>query len=135
MPTFDDYRSILLALAIYREARGESDEAMLAVAWTIRNRTQDARNRWPKTVEGVILQPWQFSSFNLNTTDAVFPKSPEDAAWLRCCAVADGLEATTDPTDGAQFYHSIPYGQMIPKWAQDYPLTATIGAFRFYREP
>ena len=132
--SLENYQSVLLALALYREARGCSDDAKLAVAWAIRNRSQDPRDRWPKTISGVILQRWQFSSFNPDSTDAVFPVPP-DAAWDSCCSIVDGLEASTDPTAGAQFYHSIPYGQVIPRWAQEYPLTTTIGPFRFYRQP
>jgi spore germination cell wall hydrolase CwlJ-like protein len=135
MTTFENYTSVLLALAIYREARGETDEAMLGVAWVIRNRWRDAKNRWPKTIPGVILQRLQFSSFNVNSTDAVFPTSSDDPAWLRCCAVVDSLAGSCDPTTGAQFYHSIPEGQDLPKWAEVYPQTVTIGAFKFYKQP
>jgi spore germination cell wall hydrolase CwlJ-like protein len=127
-----DYENVLLALALYREARGCSQHAKIGVAWVIRNRAADPRHRWPKTVPGVILQHMQFSSFNPGNVDAVFPIPPDDA-WAACSEAAAAPDA--DPTGGAQYYHSIPPGQRLPSWAMVYPLTATIGPFRFYKQP
>lgn len=128
---------LILPLCIWREARGESFDAKRGVAWAIRNRASDARNRWPKTLQGVILQPWQFSSFN--ATDPNSKKFPglEDAAWHESIQAADST--LPDNIAGAQMYHSYTEAQQAlwPHWAKmpaAYPQTAHIGAFRFYRQ-
>lgn len=54
----------LLALALWGEARGEPIEAQVGVGCVIRNRVQD--RRWPGTYQEVILQPLQFSAFNVD---------------------------------------------------------------------
>ena len=65
----------VLALAVYREARGESVIGKILVAQTIENRVQD--RRWPDTYRDVVLQPWQFSAFNKNDPNALlFPRFP-----------------------------------------------------------
>ena len=135
--TADNYESILTALCLFREARGCEEDAKLAVANVIYNRRDDPKNRWPKTLAGVILQHMQFSSFNAGANpDAVFPVpgSAEWPAWLACCDVVDLMAHRIDPTDGAQFYHSIPEGQPWPHWTTVFTQTAQIGPFRFYRE-
>lgn len=105
--------SILCRLCLWREARGESLAAKAAVLSVIRNRANDPKNRWPKTLAGVVLQPFQFSSFNHGDPNvSAFPLSshPADfAAWVDCGTVF-GSALTADSTNGAQFYHdkSIP---------------------------
>lgn len=127
MTTAESYERVLLALTIWREARGEPREAKRGVAHVILNRVRS--RRFPRMLAGVILQPRQFSSYNGNDPNAVkFPK-PDEPAWLECCAVAD--DPGDDPTGGAVLYHSAMPAP--PKWADPARLTAQIGAFRFYR--
>lgn len=54
----------LLSLALWGEARGEPIEAQVGVGCVIRNRVNDGR--WPDTYQEVILQPLQFSAFNVD---------------------------------------------------------------------
>lgn len=133
----------LTALCLYREARGASQAAKAAVLAVIRNRATDARRRWPTDELKVIIQPYQFSSFNLNdpnTRKFPIPGDVEWKAWLDCLAVVDaGL--TADPTGGACFYHdkSIlpPAKSWLGKNATVDDLlkykTVDIGPFSFYR--
>jgi hypothetical protein len=107
--------SILCRLCLYREARGESLAAKTAVLAVIRNRANDPKNRWPKTLAGVVLQPFQFSSFNAKDPNVTaWPKAPivpsvkppysaDWLSWLDCCAVWDS-PLTADPVAGAQYY-------------------------------
>jgi spore germination cell wall hydrolase CwlJ-like protein len=120
------YELIMVALCVWREARGEPYEAQVAIAHVIRNRMKD--KRWPKTLSGVVLQPKQFSSFNSTDTNAVkFPKADE-AAWLSCCkAACNGKE---DPTGGANHYHT---HAVTPKWSRSRTPTCVIGNHRFYK--
>lgn len=105
--------SILCRLCLWREARGESLAAKAAVLAVIRNRANDAKNRWPKTLAGVVTQRFQFSSFNANDPNVTkWPIGlaiPDRQAWLDCCAVYD-TPLTADPTQSATHYHdkSIP---------------------------
>lgn len=106
--------SFLARLCLYREARGESKVAKAAVLAVMRNRALDKKKRWPRTLAGVVTQPYQFSSFNKNDPNViVWPKAEipgkDWVAWLECCEVYD-TPLIADPTGGANFYHdsSIP---------------------------
>jgi len=52
-----------------------------------------------------------------------------DAAFVQCCAIVDA-PGLSDPTLGANHYFS---GDHVPEWADPKHLTATIGAFKFFR--
>lgn len=125
------------ALAIYREARGESMPAKAAMLAVIRNRATDSQFRWPRTTVGVIIQPLQFSSFNANDPNAtVWPVpgvSPGSwQAWCDCCSVVT-TPMTADPTDGATNYEALPDGAKKPAWADPAKITVQIGKTRFYK--
>jgi N-acetylmuramoyl-L-alanine amidase len=127
--TADHYDSILTALCIYREARGESREAKRGVYHVVANRTRD--KRWPRIRSEVILQPGQFASFMPGDPNATVMPHWNDAAWQECCAVVDDPGA--DPTGGANHYHSIPESKPQPKWAAGRTPCAVIGPFKFFR--
>ena len=141
--------SVLARLAMYREARGESMAAKAGVLAVLRNRANDPKNRWPKTLAGVVLEPGQFSSFSAKDPNSVVFPNPAHAAdwqsWLDCCEVFD-VPLIADPTMGANSYHSIPDAGytykntegktvtlMPPSWADPAKLTAQIGNTKFYR--
>lgn len=124
----------LWSLAVWREARGESDEAKLAVAYVIQNRANDKKHRWPSTIRGVILQPKQFSSFTPG--DQNYEKYPlkGQKSWADSQAAVEKVKAgAEDPTKGANLYHSLSIGSVWPRWAEPELLTAKIGPFRFYK--
>ncbi len=130
----DPYSLILLAICIWRESRGEVYEGKQGVAWTIQNRVLSPR-WWGHSLNGVILMPWQFSSFNANDPNAVKWPIPTDPAWVDSLEIAtkvlDGSLA--DNTGGATSYfdNSI----TSPTWATDGSNTATvsIGNLNFYK--
>ena len=130
--TAESYGSILKALCLFREARGQSQDAKRGVLHIILNRAA-AGFRGHDAVS-VILWPMQFSSFNANDPNAHLlpnPKNTQDwAAWLDCCALVDS--PGDDPTGGAVMYESCASDE-LPAWATDDKRTATIGPFRFYR--
>lgn len=126
-PTAAAYHTVLTALAIWREARGETSPAQRGVMWVIRNRSRD--KRWPNTAAQVILQPKQFSSFNENDPNTAKFPMPLDPSWLRVCAVVD--EPGEDPTAGANHYHSAM--PLLPAWAEPSKVTCRIGDFTFYK--
>jgi spore germination cell wall hydrolase CwlJ-like protein len=117
------------ALCIWREARGESFEAQRAVFHVLQNRVTD--KRWPNTFTGVILQPHQFSSFNGSDPNSSKFPALEEKAWISCCEAVES--PGEDCTQGATHYESIADAQRRPAWCNPLKITATIGAFRFYR--
>lgn len=138
------------ALALYREARGESMAAKAAILAVIRNRATDPQSRWPRSTVAVIVQPLQFSSFNSNDPNASVWPMPNGnpgawQAWCECCLVVQA-PLTADPTDGATNYHSIPdegynytdtKGKPVhlkpPTWADPDKMTVQIGKSKFYK--
>ena len=127
---YSDY--VLPALTIWREARGESNEAMLAVAWVIRNRVGDTR--WPDTSLSVCLQAKQFSAHNPNDPNATKlpqPRYPIDfAAFERACTAWESH--APDPTSGANHYETLPDNKE-PRWADEEKITLRLGKFEFYK--
>lgn len=127
----DEYPRFLVALCIWREARGTSLEAKRGVAWVIMNRVRDTAKRWPGNVADTILQPYQFSSFNRDDPNASKLPKWSDSSWKECCTVAENVGE--DPTGGATNYHSLEPGQQWPAWAIPEKLTKVIGPFKFYK--
>lgn len=117
----------LLALCVWREARGETARGKRLVAQVIKNRVAD--KRWPNTYDGVITQPWQFSSFNKTDANAyVFPTST-DASWPDCLAAADEVLANTTPITTANHYHVV---GLDPAWRDASKVVDTEGHHVFY---
>jgi spore germination cell wall hydrolase CwlJ-like protein len=121
----------LLALAIWRESRGESLAAKLGVAWTIRNRCSMAPAQGFKSdIAGNVLKPWAFSSFMQGDPNSVKYPAPTDQSWLDSLAAAQAIEA--DPTMGAVFYYSAPRSQPPHEWGA-VEHSADIGNLHFFR--
>jgi hypothetical protein len=80
----------LLALCGWREARNQGRLGMTAVCWSVRNRvSHPAIHWWGQSWPGVILHPYQYSSFNHDDPNALLlPSDPaSDSSW------ADALQA------------------------------------------
>ena len=125
----------ILALCVYREARGEPFYGKLLVANTVKNRVRDSR--WPDTYEKVITQPWQFSAFNKNDPNAgVYPvtgsaPSPTDKAWLDSVDAAQKV-LTGEPVPAnhhANHYHS---KNVNPRWSEGKTPVAVVGNHKFF---
>jgi N-acetylmuramoyl-L-alanine amidase len=135
MTTAESYTSLLMALCIWREARGQSREVKTAVKHVILNRAANPTGPYAKChdVVSVILCPYQFSSFNRSDANAALMPNPKVTgdwnAWLECCAVVDA--ETQDPTSGANYYFDLSIKP--PDWADPVRQTAQIGAMRFFR--
>lgn len=127
----ETYPNFLLALCLWREARGEDRQGKIAVKHVILNRVKRPSGPYAscKDVVSTILCPYQFSTFNHNDPNASqFPR-PEDRSWKECCQVVE--EQTSDPTAGADHYFVTK--SAIPKWADSSKLRCEIGAHSFYR--
>lgn len=123
----------LLALAIYREARGASQAARVAVGCVIRNRVQHPA-WYGKDWFTVITHPFQFSSFNKGDPNSATFGSPIDPVWQACVEAATSVYggSAVDQTNGALFYYSTPI-QHLPDWVSQYKRVADIGPFHFYK--
>lgn len=130
----DDTDLDVLARTIWGEARGESAEGRIAVAWVIRNRL-DRPHRFKPTIAAICQQARQFSCWNvtdpnreklirLDDSDHIFRECQDIAA-----EVLDGR--TPDPTGGADFYYNPKLA--APKWALGHEPCARIGHHVFFR--
>lgn len=125
----------LMALCIWREAGGEGDLGKRGVGWVIQNRA-DHPGWWGHTVVGVILCPYQFSSFNPGDHNHDRWPTDNSHSWLDCQQIAYGIinGDDTDITDGATHYHDTSMG-----WPQhwgdpgQYIHTLDVGELRFYK--
>lgn len=90
------------------EAANEGSEGLAAVAHVLRNRATDGR--WPSSIEGVSLQPKQFSAWNAGAggNDLVRKYKPGDPIYDRAGEVFDAVMSGkhVDPTGGATHYYS-----------------------------
>jgi hypothetical protein len=141
--TLQSWQWSLLALVLWREARGCSHEQKVAVAHVITTRATDALKRFPVTLSGVICAQSQFTSIApplhavgpAEIQNAVSWPKDGDANFLECCQIADAFAAATegpDITAGATHYYTDPIPQ-VPGWADPSKLTLRLGVFHFYR--
>ena len=134
-----------LATMVYGEARGESVQGKLAVAWSAVNRQLKKAN---KTVCQIVLAPKQYSIFNDNpalkqaaTSLEVEPKQKnpiDQQTWQDSVRVAEQVltGAAADPTGGATHYIADRVmrqkGYVYPKWSRQYRQVAVIENHRFF---
>lgn len=116
-----DSDTILLARLLFGEARGESREYKINVAYSVLNRTGQ-RKWWGNTLNEVILKPHQYSCFNKNDPNykgVMDPLSVSSGAWNECVQVARYVlsNPNQDTTNGATHYYStwIP----SPSWTSE----------------
>lgn len=99
----------LMGLCIEREASGEPREGRIAVATVILERV-DHRNWDGKTIQEVILKPWQFSWTMEQCGKSYYEEAvyiagnwveayANDEALQECCKVATGMLQGTVPRD------------------------------------
>lgn len=135
-----DQDRLVLALTLWGEARGEGLAGMVAVAWAIRNRVGDGKDRswWGEGYAGVCQKPYQFSCWNSN--DPNYPyltgvKQIPIAEFAKCQLAAqqaiDGL--MPDPTGGATHYYSTSMPKP-PKWVSGARQTLRLGHHVFFKE-
>jgi N-acetylmuramoyl-L-alanine amidase len=121
-----------LALAVWREARGESREGKAAVAYSITNRI--AARHWGNTVMSVIFERLQYSSMThyADPQLATWP-ADDDPSWKEALEIAASVieQTTPNPINGADSYHDTSIKP--PRWATPDNFVQQIGRLRFYR--
>jgi cell wall hydrolase len=128
----DDF---MLSLVVWREARGEGDEGMTAVACVVRNRVNANKSSYYRE----ITKPWQFSSISASSDPQLnrWP-SPANASdmttWQKAQEIAAGVMSgvTQDVTNGATYYYAVSIP--MPLWASSMTMTCQIGNQRFYKQ-
>lgn len=124
---------VFLALTVWREARGESDQAKLAVAYSILNRvTRPAW--WGRDVQSVVFKMWQYSSLT-DRHDRQLTTWPQsnDPSWEACLnasSVALAGSVESNPVPGADSYYDTSIE--APAWTKSARFVAAIGRLRFW---
>lgn len=123
-----------LALVVWREARGASHAARIAVGWSVMNRVLRP-GWWGKDVSSVATKRWQYSSI-------AAPGDPQlitwpllaDASWLDALGIAyDIIYASEKPANlfpGADSYFDDSI--TAPKWTVDAKFCGKIDNLNFY---
>jgi N-acetylmuramoyl-L-alanine amidase len=130
-PLWKSYQLSLLALAVWREARGEGPKCMTAVGCAIRNRVKRP-TWWGADYIGVVTKKWQFSSMAA-PGDPQLIRYPQtgDASFEQALQIAEWVinETASNPFPGADSFwdDSIPR----PKWATDENIVGKIGRMTF----
>lgn len=130
---------------LWGEARGESTEGKVAVAWVIRNRVDiDLHNDgkpdwWGEGYTGVCRKPWQFSCWNKNDPNYQYmsgakriPDIQYDVCQEIVLDVVDSI--VDDPTDGATHYYNPKGVKNTPAWVKGATFTGKIGNHLFYKD-
>jgi spore germination cell wall hydrolase CwlJ-like protein len=122
----------LMALTLWREARGESAECVTGVAFCILNRVL-RKSWWGNSIYSVITKKWQFSSLT-DPRDKQLALYPSEGSldWQRCLMIADKVinREIENPVPGADSYFDISIGD--PKWTKDARFVKQIGRIKFY---
>lgn len=131
----------LIALAIWRESRGASLDAMKAVAFSIRNRVQHP-SWWGKDWHTVITAHEQYSCFNSTDPQVTKFPVPTDPQWQEAVTIAklvyndnNAQSSIPDPTDGCTHYYDKTLDANPPAWAKSTEMVhvCDIGPFHCYR--
>ena len=131
------YEVVMLAIVLWREARGEQLDGKIAVASSIMNRVAKP-SWWGKNLIDVLTKKWQYSSLT-DPKDKQLTTWPsvDDKSFIDCLLIAEGmLEGVLKPTlRGADsYYDDSLQGDARPKWAKDHPMrfVAKVGRLNFY---
>ncbi|WBU87722.1 hypothetical protein [Escherichia phage EP_H11] len=111
-----------VAMAVYYEARGESERGQLAVAHVVLNRAKKYGISPCKVVKNRNTFPWYRHISYQNMKD---PKSKASAIHI-----AARVKYSEDPTFGATHFHNV---KVRPNW-KGYRMTARIGDHKFYKK-
>jgi N-acetylmuramoyl-L-alanine amidase len=128
-----NYELALLALCIWREASGAGADAMLGVAWSIRNRALNPAWYGIGYAE-VITKKYQYSSMSA-PGDPNLIRWPlvTDPSWASALNIASVVYEGfgSDPTQGSINYYSTDIAP--PSWVAAMTFTVQIGPFKFFK--
>lgn len=126
----------LLSLCCWREDRGGTLAAEIAMCCSVRNRVQHP-SWWGHSYREVILEAWQYSCFNPADPNATKYPNLNDPTYQRCLAAAQYAmnPANPDTSLGADSYFDASLDDRPPKWTKGphSVQTVVIGRLRFWR--
>jgi spore germination cell wall hydrolase CwlJ-like protein len=133
--------TLIVALTLWGEARGEGLTGMAAVGCVIRNRATHPRVRWWGVgFHGVCLKPKQFSCWNdddpnrrvlIAMASGHIPPVIQTPFSIAKAVASEIIDMKfPDITGGADHYHSL---DVRPKWAEGKAPIKRIGQHVFYR--
>jgi len=146
----DDTDQMILARLIFGEARNQSKEAMIGIAWAVKNRLLAKRKYFGFSYHEIIQKNdgryYQFSSFipddpNFKLLIDPFSKNNDKTtqSWFQAYDIAVTVisGSVTDPTGGATFFHSKDFSQeeFVSKIVPGAMYLQSIGDFLFYQDP
>ncbi len=124
---------VFLALTVWREARGQSEECQAGVAYSILNRVKRP-SWWGNDICSVVFKRLQYSSLTYPRDPQLttWPSKSDDPAWIQCLQVANEAicGVSDNPVPGADSYHDISIP--APKWANPKMFVKQIGRIRFF---
>jgi spore germination cell wall hydrolase CwlJ-like protein len=130
----------ILARTLWGEARGESLVGQIAVAWTIRNRVNDGKEKswWGEGYAGVCQKPYQFSCWNRNDPNYTYlsgARQIPSREFAQAQIAADQVIAgkVPDPTGGATHYYATTM-PTAPAWATKAKQTLKLGRHIFLKD-
>ena len=122
----------ILALVVWREARGEEVNVQRAVAFSVLNRVRKP-SWWGKDIMSVCTKKWQYSSMTdpKDRQLTTWPSSTDPSWEISMKAAWDAMnDAVPNPIPGADSYYDISIP--APKWADDKSFVAQLGRIRFH---
>jgi len=139
MTSTDKDRDIL-ARTLWGEARGETLAGQIAVAWTIRNRVNDGKDKswWGEGYAGVCQKPYQFSCWNRNDPNFAYLSGAKPIPFrefAQAQIAADQVMAgkVPDLTGGATHYYATSM-KTPPAWAAKAKQTRKLGHHVFFKD-
>lgn len=134
-----EYEVFIMALMIWREARGESVIAQMQVGWTVINRVRHP-TWWGNNIVAVTKKKWQYSSINA-PGDKQLGLWPEldDQIFYSCMDLAEKMVDNMIPSGQVPFPHADSYydeslvlANKLPPWATQDKFSGQIGHLYFY---
>jgi N-acetylmuramoyl-L-alanine amidase len=123
-----------LACNVYMEARGETVNGQMAVAFVTMNRMK--HDKFPTTMKGVVYQSSQFSWTLVKSDYRITDKDSWEAAiniskFVHKIKDNELLYKRLDPTYGSLYYHT---KKVKPVWRKLLKRTVTIENHVFYKD-
>lgn len=130
-----------LATMVYGEARGESKQGQIAVAYTAKNRAKSKEKICKE-----VVRPYQYSVFNGNKKLQTIARNPnltppltnavDTDSWEDAKIVAAQVYDSTvdDPTHGATHYVAYTLLKRIPSWTYVFKRVGKIEHHTFFKE-
>lgn len=113
-----------LSHVVYHEARGESFNGQLAVAYVVLNRSL----AWHRSICQVVYQPAQFTNIR-KTIPVETSREWQTAHFAATMATKKYID---DPTKGSLYFYA-PHKVSEPRWARMKKFVGRIGHHLFYK--